>query len=199
MTRINLIPPEILERRAVRLRCRWWGVRLGILATALAVVYLGILHIAAGSNSEVQETVDRYARLQERMRQAENLIAERNRLAERREAIASLRENQPAGLLFEEIGEVMPPEVYLRLLTLDRPSVVGVGSERRYQEGAKPSSLRLQGYAAGHQQVGDIIRRLRNTGHFTRVDLLSVGESNGQSKVADVQFELSCLLAEREE
>ena len=198
MTRINLIPPEILERRAIRMRCRLWGGRLGLLAAILTVFYWGILHVASGSSTEIQEMADRYSRLQERMRHAENLIAERNRLAERREAIAALHENQPAGLLLEEIGQVLPREVYLRLLTMDRPSVVGVGSERRYPEGAKPSSLRMQGYAAGHQQVGDIIRRLRNTGRFTRVDLLSVGESDGKSKLPDVQFELACLLAERE-
>ena len=77
MTRINLIPPEMLERRAIRTRCQLWGRRLGLLTAILTVFYLGILHVASGSSTEIQAMAARYSRLQERMRQAERSIEPR--------------------------------------------------------------------------------------------------------------------------
>lgn len=88
MTVINLIPADVCAQREVRRCLRQWIVRLASSAALLALLYAGLLHMAALRNAELRRLTGRYAYLQEHLQSAERVLNERDALKQQYQAIA---------------------------------------------------------------------------------------------------------------
>lgn len=192
MTSIDLIPPEAHAIREAARRLRTWGTRLGMTFLLAALLYAGLLHLAAAGQKDLQRLSGQYASLQGHLRHAEDLLNERERLQKHREAIAILRRELSPLWFLESLGEALPARGYLTSLDLSlcsyRDEDSGQGDDCR-------PGLRLRGRAPDPQQVGLIIHELTAAGGFGRVDLVSISEPVTKGKRREVEFELVCELA----
>ncbi len=196
MTIINLIPQAILEQRTSRKSMRLWAGRLIACAVLLAVAYAGIMRVAAGTSSEVRRLSARMEQLQGRFQGAESVLGERDRLATRLAAIASISNAPRAGWYLEQVGAALTPEAYLNYVGFEQ-CLVAEGKSGRGKKDECASNLVLRGYAPGHGDVGEVIRELKACGAFSEVTLAAVTELPGESPRRDVRFHLECRLAER--
>ncbi|MFH1277603.1 MAG: hypothetical protein ABIK65_04415 [Candidatus Eisenbacteria bacterium] len=194
MTSIDLIPQETHTRREARRRLRAWGRRLALGAAAGAALYVGLVRMAESGNAELVRMSGRYATLQDRLRQAESLIAERDRLSEHRQAIQAIRRGPTMGSHLEAIGGSLPEECFLTRLDLDL--CAQAGSKGWTGLGSAPciATLRVRGTAPDHPEVGRIIRGMFDTGRFEEVALVSVDETPGRERAEGVEFEIFCTL-----
>ena len=196
MTVINLIPPVILQQRLSRKTMRLWSGRLIICALALTIAYVMIMRVASGPSSEVRRLSERVEQLQVRFRGAESVIGERDRLATRLAAIASISNAPRAGWYLEQVGTALTSDSYLNYVGLEHCLVSEEKSGRGKKEECK-SNLVLRGYAPGHEDVGEMLRALKACGAFSDVTLAAVTELPGEDPRRDVRFHLECQLAER--
>ena len=196
MTVINLIPPAVALRRVSRKHLRRWAARLLGCALILAVAYGAVVRIAAGPSSEVRRLSERVDQLQVRFRGAESVISERDRLASRHVAIASISNAPRAGWYLGQIGAALPPDTYLNYVELEHCLVADEKGGRGKKDECN-SNLVLRGYAPGHGDVGEVLRALKTCGAFSEVTLSAVTELPGESPRRDVRFHLECRLAER--
>jgi hypothetical protein len=179
MTIINLIPPDLLARREARQRLRYWMIRLASTAGGLALLYLALAGVAADRLTEVDRLTGRYDVLSGRLQSAENLIQERNRLAERRAVIELIHDDHAADELLEALGDAFPPETFLTYFSLQR-CVPDAPNEER----PAPAS-------------GDeVLHRLAGLPTFLNVMLVSVTDPVDPARPAGVEFEILCQLAE---
>jgi len=196
MTVINLIPGVILEQRASRKCLHRWAGRLIACGVVLAIAYIGIMRVAAGTRSEVQRLSERVEQLQGRFQGAESVIGERDRLATRLAAIASISNAPRTGWYLEQVGTALTPQAYLNYVGFEH-CLVAEGKSGSGKKGECESSLVLRGYAPGHGDVGEVLRALKACGAFNEVTLAAVTELPGESSRRDVRFHLECRLAER--
>ncbi len=197
MTIINLIPAHVLEERHIRRCMRRWSVRLVTCAAILGGLYAGIVRVATGPNAEVRKLSEQVEQLQVRFRGAEGLIGERDRLAKRQEAIASISDARRTGWYLEEVGRALTPESYLNYLGLDRCFVAEEQRGDRARRDDCRANLSLRGYAPGHSDVGKVLAALKATGAFEDVTLASVTELPGERGQRSVRFHMECRLAQR--
>lgn len=195
MTSINLIPPGVLAQREARKRLRQWAVRLGLTLTLLGPSYVALSRFATARQAEVRALTGRCALLQERLKGAEGLIQERDRLAQRRAVVEQMRDRQPTAQLLEILGQTLTPDSYLSLVSLERCEPPD--PEEREGNPQEPcwSTLRLRGRAPGNRQVGEIIRQLAASPVMQEVTLVSVSDPAQEGQTA-VEFELLCALAD---
>lgn len=192
MTVINLIPPDRLQRREARRRIRAWGLKAGILAVLLGGLYGGATHLAAGQRGEIAAITNRYSNLQQRLKYARYLIGERDRLANRQEAVHAIRDPLPAGLILEILGQRLTPESYLTYLSLQRDAGHAGDPDER-----QPPTLSLKGRAPGHSAVAQIISNLSSAPGLRSVVLVSTQDApRREGQAREVEFELMCLLEE---
>jgi len=195
MTRIDLIPPETLAARETDHRLRLWAKRLGVLAVFAVALFSALSRVAAGEEARLRELTGRYSLLQERVRRAESLIAERDRLARYHEVIDRIRADRTAVRYMVLMGETLTPDAYLTNLQMNLCSY----NDSRLWDGLTDKGcmprLRIEGRARGHREVGMVIRQMALSGGFGAVSLVSVSESE-KSDEGKVEFEIQCVLGD---
>jgi hypothetical protein len=198
MTAINLVPPGVLSQREARRRLRRWVWRLGLVVALLAPAYAGLARLAQARRAEADRLTGTYTLLQERLKSAEGLIQERDRLAVRRSVVERMRGGQPAATYLEVLGQALTADSYVNLISLERcdpgePEAAPDGSGVR---AACRPTLRLHGRAPGNRQVGEILRELGAAPELRDVALVSVSDPSVLEGPAEVEFELLCTLAD---
>lgn len=196
MTSIDLVPPETVARRETKRRLRGWGRRFALVGAIGIAVYVGLVRMADAGNAELVRLSGRYVALQDRLRQAESLIAERDRLSEHRQAIRAIRRGETMGAYLEAIGAALPERCSFTRLELDL--CAQAGSKGWAGLGSAPCMiiLRIRGTAPDHPVVGLIIRGMYDTGRFEEVALVSVDEAASHAEGVGVEFELFCTMTE---
>jgi len=193
MTTIDLIPPDAVARRETTRRVHVWTKRAGAISAVAVVLYIVLVHMADSGNAELLQLSVRYSALQERLRFAESLIQERDRLSEHRKVISAIRRDRTAGGLLEALGVTLTPESRLSHLTID---MCGSPDSNRWGLGGGDdcnAAIMIRGTAPEHQQVGRILRNLVASSAFDQAGLVSAKEP----ELSDgVQFEIVCSLAD---
>lgn len=191
MKRINLIPPQRLERRTVALRTATWARR----ALGLLLLFVGA-QVALGfqthrRSAEVRELTREFTMLRDSLRAAERMIEERDRLAMRRATIENIEHGTLASGALEAISETLPPSSYL--------SFFSMATERTREGGTDddaPVRLVLRGVAESHADVGALIGGLRSSQRFDGVTLVDTREESSESGDRRVIFEMTCRIQE---
>ncbi len=197
MTNIDLTPPENLVRRARNISLKKWGNRLGVLAICVIFSYIGVARVAGAKEAQLMRVTGKYTLLQERLRKAENLLTERDHLAQHREAIQLIRNDRTAGWYLQLLGDLLTEESYLTALNLDLCPYSDSNIWGNLNKEECLPNLKIEGHAAGHQQVGKIIGRMNHTGIFREVSLISIQVSPGLGKNTGVDFEIQCSIPTR--
>ncbi|MFH1142917.1 MAG: PilN domain-containing protein [Candidatus Eisenbacteria bacterium] len=189
MTSINLIPHDVLEARRARTRLRYWTARIAFTLAAVAALYGTLARIAIGSHGEFARVNGRYEALKRDLRAAETLILQRDDLLSRHAAIQAIHGSEPTSELLRRLSAVLTPTSHLTYLSIERcPPLPAAAS------GGCSGTLRLRGYAAGHRDVGEILRGLRDAGIFTEVHLIGITEPAGPEATGEATFEVVCAL-----
>jgi hypothetical protein len=192
MRSINLIPPDRLAARRLRRRVATWVRRTFGLGVLLLLVQ-GALGLEVQRRAKLVEALrEDFTRLQERLRTAEGIIEERDRLTERQSLLRTIERGPSAARSLEVIGHALPPSAYL--------SYVGVVSERARD--APPGTpghvqLTLKGVADSHAEVGAILGGLRASSRFRSVTLVDSKDEMDAAGSRRVLFEVSCAVEER--
>ncbi len=123
MTRINLLPPEILERRKAEKRFGW------VIVAAIAIVVL-LVAVWAFTQLRLQSKQDELAAIQQQVQSttalAEQLSVFEQRAAElqarRSTADQALVARRDWGKLFNELSLVLPADIWLQVLSANEES-----------------------------------------------------------------------------
>lgn len=127
MTRVNLLPPEILERRRAERRIVWVAVAAIVIAVALAGVW-------AYANYRLQNKKDELAAIQQEAQaiqaQADQLAifeARASELEERRAIVqAALGDRIDWAKLLDEVSLVLPSDLWAQTLVVDEESGISL-------------------------------------------------------------------------
>lgn len=123
MMRINLLPPEILERRKAEKRFGW------VIVAAIAIVLL-LVAVWAFAQLRLQSKQDELAAIQQQVQSttalAEQLSVFEQRAAElearRSTADQALAARRDWGKLFNELSLVLPADIWLQVLSANEES-----------------------------------------------------------------------------
>lgn len=189
MIRINLLPPEIIERRKYERFYPIVFIVAGVIAAVVLMAWLVLKFAVSSSNDELQRIEQSAADLRV---QAENLAVfelKEQELAQR-QAVAqkALQGRIDMGRLAEEISLVLPEEVWIERLeageeaglsaALWAPEPLGQESSEGYKSAASTlvrlgSLDSLSDVWLGQASVGDFAAYQGITGEAPSVDALS--------------------------
>lgn len=188
MTRINLLPPEILERRKAEKRIGWVVLAAIVVAVVLAGVWgFGTVRLSGKK--------DELAALQQQVQQT---TAQANQLAifeERATELGTRRDTATQALahrrnwakLFDELSLVLPADVWLQNLAA-----------------GEKDGLQMAGYAVdapadspdvGHKTMAKTLVRLADLEQLSDVWLTNSTKATFQEKPA-IQFTLTAAVSE---
>ncbi len=153
MVRINLLPPEVLEKRRWEKWYPYVFIAFAILAAILVLIYAYLMLSGGAKNAELQSLKEQSAALQAQadafsiFEQKEQQLAARSAIAQR--ALASRLD---VGNIAEEVSLVLPDEVWLDTM------VVGETAGLRIR-GMTPRSP-SQSMDVGYKSVAKTLVRL---------------------------------------
>ena len=127
MIRINLLPPEIIERRKYERFYPYVFVATAILLAVVLVSWGGIQLMLSARNQELQRTQESAAALQQDAEKLAVFELKEQELGRRQEAVGlALAGRRDMGTLAEEISLVLPEEVWVQTITMSEDPQVGM-------------------------------------------------------------------------
>lgn len=196
MIRINLLPPEIIERRKWERFYPYVFMATGILLVVVLVSWGAVQLVLAARNDELQRTRESAAQLQTDAEKLAVFELQEQELAKRQDAVTqALRGRFEMGRIAEEISLVLPEEVWAEQLTISEEN----GLSALFHA---PNPLG-NAITDGYKSVASTLVRLSTLEILTDVWLSSatVGQFGGFQGIAaevadvpDVSFELTAKL-----
>lgn len=189
--RINLLPPELAERRKGRQTTASLAVA-GIALVALLGLIFGIQQIRLnGERSTLQEQEDRNADLRAQIAELQEFEALEQELEEKERLVADVTANEVRwSVLLADVSLVIPSDVWLTSFT---GNVTQVGADA--DETASLGSIQMAGTTFSHPDVARWLTRLDQVDAFRTpfVTLSARGEIGG---ISVVNFQSTVELAE---
>jgi hypothetical protein len=195
MRNVDLIPADLTARREMNCQLRTWAIRLGVGAVTAALVYVGLCGLAEGRHNELLRLTGEYSSLQQRLQRAGDLLKERERLSQNREAIALIREGRTTVQLLGILEEALTPQSYLSYVRLERCPFQDPSPTTAEEQEHCSTRLTIRGLAPSHQEIGHIIRKLIVSQMFSDVALVSASDPADTDGDHKVEFEILCTLA----
>jgi len=187
MMRINLLPPEILERRKSEKRIGWVVLAAILIAVVLAGVWMFAFFRLEGKQDDLAAAQQE---VQQTNAQAEQLSVFEQRAAEletrRVTAAQALDGRRNWSKLFNELSLVVPAEMWLETMTVDE------------------EQLQVSGWAidspndnpdAGHKSMAKLLVRLADLEQLSSVWLTSSVKSDFEERPA-LQFAVTASITE---
>lgn len=183
MMRINLLPPEILERRRAEKRIGW--VILG--AIGVAVVLAGVWTFGY---FRVQAKQDELAVLQQQVQsanaQATQLAIFEQRAAEletrRALVVMALGDRRDWSRLFDELSLVLPADMWVQTISADEAGGIGLNGYALDAPSDSPD--------AGHKAIAKVLVRLADLDSLYDVWLTSSAKATYNEKPV-IQFTIT--------
>lgn len=127
MIRINLLPPEIIERRKYERFYPYVFVATAILLAVVLVSWGGIQLMLSARNQELQRIRESAAALEQDAAKLAVFELQEQELGRRQEAVGlALAGRRDMGRLAEEISLVLPEEVWVQTITLSQDPQIGM-------------------------------------------------------------------------
>jgi Tfp pilus assembly protein PilN len=125
--RINLLPPEIIERRKYERFYPYVFVATAILLAVVLVSWGGIQLMLSARNQELQRIRESAVALEQDAAKLAVFELQEQELGRRQEAVGlALLHRRDMGRLAEEISLVLPEEVWVQTITLSEDPQVGM-------------------------------------------------------------------------
>jgi hypothetical protein len=197
---LDLIPPEVVHRRAIRDRIWLWSRRLAVTAMAAAFVYTVLYVFVAIRSAELEGLEQRYGMLGERLQRAGAILGERDRLASNYEAVAVIQGGYGTSEILRSLDNALPADCYLKVFVMHRCPVLQEEptDPRQDHKDETASKLKVLGVAQGHREVGQIMQHLIHSGVFADVRLVWTRDASGTETPTQTEFEIECTLADEE-
>ena len=166
MAKINLLPWRAELRKE---RQKEFGILMGVAAIG-AVFIWGLVHFYYVQMIEIQQSHNKYlqeqiANLDKKIKEIQELEAEKERLLNKMRAIEQLQTNRPLIVrFFDEIVSILPEGV--SLIKLDQ----------------KGTSITVNGEAQSNARVSTLMRNIENSQWVKnpKLDVIQAKEVNGQ-------------------
>ena len=127
MIRINLLPPEIIERRKYERFYPYVFVATAIVLAVVLVSWGGVQLMLSARNQELQRIQESAAALQQDAEKLAVFELKEQELGRRQEAVGlALAGRRDMGRLAEEISLVLPEEVWVQTITMSQDPQVGM-------------------------------------------------------------------------
>lgn len=127
MIRINLLPPEIIERRKYERFYPYVFVATAILLAVVLVSWGGVQLMLSARNQELQRIRESAAALEQDAAKLAVFELQEQELGRRQEAVGlALAGRRDMGRLAEEISLVLPEEVWVQTITLSEDRQIGM-------------------------------------------------------------------------
>jgi len=177
MAKVNLLPWRA-ERRRVRQQ-EFYYMLGGAFVVALVLGFAGVFYFSAqidGQTSRNAYLSSEITKLDDQIKQIQDLDKEKDKLLRRKEVIEQLQSNRSQMVhLFDELVKTIPDGVRLSAVK---------------QDGNK---LTLEGFSQSNARVSAYMRNIEASGWMTNPDL-SVIQVQGDDKTLPYQFNLSLTL-----
>lgn len=129
MIRINLLPPEIIERRKYERFYPYVFVATAILLVVVLVSWGGIQLMVSSRSRELQRIRESAAALEQEAAKLAVFELQVQELTRRQEAVGlALTGRTDMGRLAEEVSLVLPEEVWVQTITLSEDPQVGMSA-----------------------------------------------------------------------
>lgn len=189
MMRINLLPPEILERRKAEKRFGLVGVGVGLVLAVLAVVY-GFAFM------QVQGKQDELALVQQQVQttraQADQLAIFEERASElqarRDTADLALTNREDWNRLFENVSLVLPSDIWIQTMSAGEDKGVQIAGYAVDSESDTPD--------IGHKSIAKMLVRLADLDQLQDVWLTNSAKIEYEEQAA-IQFTATAGLTSR--
>jgi hypothetical protein len=123
MIRINLLPPEIVQKRKSEGLWIYIGMAFLFVALVLGLAFVAVLFVAGGLEDDVAQAESESLRLQNQAAEYAIFEESETELAARQEMVdAALANHVDLTRLYEEISLVMPTSTWVDSLTFDDTS-----------------------------------------------------------------------------
>lgn len=195
MRQINLLPPEIAERRRARQITIFLGVAGLALVAILALVFLIQTARLAGERSRLEAAKRQTSALQRQVSQLQNFADLEQTLRTKEDLLGRLTSNEVRwSVLLADISLVIPSEVWLTNFSGSVQAPV-VGVVPRTGQALVIGTIQASGMSFSHLDVAKWLTRLAEVREFA-LPYLSLTSKAEQSGQALVQFNSSVQLSE---
>ena len=190
--RVNLLSEAIQWRNAGRARRRGWGIALCAtlmisgLAWQWSSRHADEVRRADASLEQARAEVDRQKKL------ASALAARLTDIESRFAVLDAMRGTRAWSPRVSIIAKAVPPDMLLtRLNAATQALPAKSGGRSSAESAATTDEVRIDGYALDHTDIATFLRRLKDSGLFSRVDLVrSIREDKGTRVV--LSFGITC-------
>ena len=198
MIRINLIPPEILQRRRDEVRWRWLWLGALIVAVALGLFYVVMFFNTVGIQAQVANTKEQADTLQESARIFSVFRQRESELSARKSAVlAAATGRVDWANMLDELGLVLPTDMYLTSLAGSEAGVSQpVGSVTLAGQAVPVSDLQAPGQ--GYKSVAKALVRLTEMEQLDSVWLTQAGvapSTDSSQVVPSITWQISAKIS----
>ncbi len=183
MIRINLLPPEIIEKRKDEGRWRWVGLAAGVLAVALIGTFLILQFEVSLKQNEVAAVKQTAEGVKQQTERFQVFQAKRTDLANRRAiALSAIAGRVDWPRLLSEVALILPTDIYLIRVGTVEPKVAGGAGAGAAAGPAVPGKLTMDGRALdvpndvpdlGYRSIAKLLVRLAGLDQLDNVWLSS--------------------------
>jgi type IV pilus assembly protein PilN len=196
--RINLIPPEILQRRRDEVRWRWLWLGALIVAVALGLFYVVMFFNIVGIQAQVTNTKEQAQTLQDSARIFSVFRQRESELSARKSAVlAAATGRVDWANMLDELGLVLPTDMYLTSLAGSEAGVSQpVGSVTLAGQAVPVSDLQAPGQ--GYKSVAKALVRLTEMEQLDSVWLTQAGvapSTDSSQVVPSITWQISAKIS----
>ena len=198
MIRINLIPPEILQRRRDEVRWRWLWLGALIVAVALGLFYVVMFFNIVGIQAQVTNTKEQAQTLQDSARIFSVFRQRESELSARKSAVlAAATGRVDWANMLDELGLVLPTDMYLTSLAgSEAGASQPVGSVTLAGQAVPVSDLQAPGQ--GYKSVAKALVRLTEMEQLDSVWLTQAGvapSTDSSQVVPSITWQISAKIS----
>ena len=187
----NLIPPEVLARRAFQRHLSFW---IGCLVIALSLIwgfYFYQRHLLQSKRRTVAELKQKHQDLGTKINEIRRIQVELDRMRLEQAGLENITLAAPYSQIFAKLADIMNEDTWLSQLTIE--------SGREEESFIR---LRLTGFSFSADELGNFLQQLINEPFFQGVVLQNAREkensqfSRGSGKaVRLIQFNIECKIS----
>lgn len=190
---INLIPPNILNRKEIRRHLTFWTVCLGIFLSPVFGFYVYQTSVAAAQKQGPSNVADINTQLNRQVAKIKAIQAEIDTLDQQLEDLKIVLKPAIYSKILHKLAGNMNEYTWLDTLQIHRKS----GPEATIR-------LQVKGYAASNGALGNFLNRLSSDPETENVVLKYAKEGAGQNKSdptdqkpsSRIEFEIECAITQ---
>lgn len=169
MTRIDLIPPEVVEKHKARRLIGIVGAGFSVVVIILVVIYALLTGQVILASNRIDKINQQNKQVQAYIKKLKPYEDRKKAVDERKTIVGTVTENQMKwSSVLNDISMVLPNDVWLKQITIDiGPMLTQEGQAATSAKPAPP--IKMTGYAFDHAAVARLLVHLSEVDQFRSV------------------------------